>query len=107
MNILSKILAVLCFQIAGFIAAVLGFEIFKLLTGTAYTVGIWGLDIPYIYQTKEIYIYYCIALGIWFLTLSVLGVFSLLKKQITLMLVYTLIVLISIFLVVFFNGRFA
>ena len=81
MNILLKILAVLCFQIAGFIAAVLGFEIFKLFTGTAYATGIWGLDIPYIYQTKEIYINYCLALGIWFLTISILGVLALLRKQ--------------------------
>jgi hypothetical protein len=93
-------------QVSGFISAVLGYEAFRIYSGAEYNGGLLGLDIPFVYQTKEIYSQYCLWLCIWLFMLCIAGVlFSLRNKRIA-ALVTGFIIIITLFVIVYLNGRY-
>lgn len=71
-----------------------------------YSEPLWGIDIPFIYQTEKIYTIYCLGLSVWFLLLCITGVIASLKNKKILPLIISVLIILSIFLVIFLNGRY-
>ncbi|MCX6188085.1 MAG: hypothetical protein NTW54_00485 [Bacteroidetes bacterium] len=101
-----KIVTLLMAEIAGFFAAVLGYEVVKISIGMTYSKGLWGLEIPYLYQTKEIYLMYCLGWSLWFLLLCVIGVFTALRNKKAIPIAISILFLISVLVLLFLNGRY-
>jgi len=107
LRLFQKTLTLLLSQFAGFVAAVTGYEVVKIKLGTPYLKPLWGLDIPYIYQTETVYIKYCTFLFIWFLLLCILGVITSLKNKKIIPIAIAVLISLSLFLLVYLNGRYA
>jgi len=103
----TNIITIVFAQISGFLSAVFGYESFKIMGGAKYEKGIWGLDIPLIYQTGTIYKEYCFFLFIWFLVLCFTGVIAATKRKIYLAALVSILCIASLFLIIYLNGRYA
>lgn len=83
-----------------------GYEVFNILRGNGYQKAIFGLDIPYLYQTEKIYTMYCFFLSLWFLLLCVFGVITALKNKKVVPIIMSLLFLATLELLILLNGRY-
>ena len=106
LNIFIKIITLILCQVAGFIAAVTGYEVIKISYGTPYDKPLWGLDIPFVYQTEKIYSNYCLFISLGFLVLCIFGVITALKNKKIFSIIISIGIIVTIIILIFLNGRY-